>query len=463
MLSIDPSEIKMDDEIESELADALGRLKKLLKPTKKEKKKSAAKQRPTQGLALLYAVAILQLYNGEPDALEILEDLKECFDKLQGKQAGDDSDTSEFLIEILLSLVARPSALMRQVSQQVFAAFSSTITAGGLAMLTDPLAAGESAKGQQALFNIEDEMMEDAEEDGTASDDDEDEDDNESELDSDVEIVDLEESSGGDEDEEGDDGSDDAEEDGENTDEDDDMEQLKDLEALDDALAKVLGSHRLDKDAEAESSDEDEDMSDSEMMALDDKLASVFKQRIKRAGNKNKENKSAKETVVNFKNRVLDLLDIYVHEQAGNPLAFRLLVPLLQLMRTTKTKPLANRAHDVIVSLSRALRKARNNREDRAGGDVEEQMAILREMHGEALKDGAHGFAKAASTASLAVASSLYAMDRANGIGINKLYHETQLAWHAGKIQVQPSFFIDWLNWCQGHLASGAAAAGQAS
>ncbi|MDA4132561.1 MAG: DNA polymerase V family protein, partial [Thaumarchaeota archaeon] len=322
ILSIDPSEIKMDDEIESGLADALGRLKKLLKPTKKKKtKKSATKQRPTEGLALLYAVAILQLYNGEPDALEILEDLQECFDKLQSKQAGDDSGTSESLIEILLSLVARPSALMRQVSQQVFAAFSSTITAGGLALLTEPLAAGEGAKGQQALFNIEDEMMEDAEEDGTASDND-DADDDESELDSDVEIVDLEESAGGDEDEEGDDGSDDAEETHEDTDEDDDMEQLRDLEALDDALAKVLGSHRLDKDAEAESSDEDEDMSDSEMMALDDKLASVFKQRIKRAGNKNKENKNAKETVVNFKNRVLDLLDIYVHEQAGNPLAF---------------------------------------------------------------------------------------------------------------------------------------------
>ncbi|KAK3947739.1 DNA polymerase phi-domain-containing protein [Pseudoneurospora amorphoporcata] len=444
------TDLDPEDEIGGAVLEAYEKLKDLLDPAKDIKDTKA----PRQALALLYAVAILQFYNEDPDVMNLLEELEECYDKLAGDediQGGE--GIAEFLVEILLAMVARPSSLMRQVSQQVFEAFTNLMSPEAIKLLTDPLAAEESAKGQQALFSTEDEDMANAE--GSDDEHDHEEDGSHEELDSDVEIVNLEEA--GSDDEPSDNDSDDENED--DDEEEPESENQEALDALDTALAEALGSHGLDKDADAPDTSDESDMSDSEMMEVDAKLAEIFKHRTKAANtNKKKEKKDAKETVINFKHRVLDLLAIFIKKEAAvaNPLAFEVLLPLLELIRTTTTKPLANKACEMINNFSKSLKKAKSNFGDINEEQVDELVVTFQEVHLEAPKDGSHAFAKAASTASLAIASVLVAREKTDEVF--ELYADSQLKWFKGEIKIPPAFFSDWLNWCQSHASASAAA-----
>ncbi|KAM0478537.1 hypothetical protein ACHAPX_005126 [Trichoderma viride] len=466
--SIDSSAVTMSEEIKSAIESALSRMHKLLK----QKTKTDNDKTLTQGLAMLHAISIFQLYNQDPDAMEVLDDLAQFHERLQeGKLGDDDTGSSEFLVEILLSMVARPSSLMRQVSQQVFEAFTSQISVGGLELLFGPLGANESTKGQKELFNTEDDGMDI---DGEGSSDEEDDDVEEIsniEIDSDVEFVDLGDADG----EEGDDDDeDDEEEEDDDKDEDDDDDEEEEEEAkegpieIDIPLSQILKSHRLDKDAEAESSDDEGDMSDSQMFALEDKLAEVFKQRAKARPDSKKQKKDAKQSVINFKNRILDFLDIYVKNEVLSPLAFSLLIPLLDLMRTTSTKTLASRACEIILNYQKGLKKARSagGNKDAADAatteaaaapvyDAEQLLSVLVEVHEEAGKDNAHAYAKAASAASLIVASAMFATDKELVKQAAAVYAKTQSDWVLGEAKLQNSFFADWNNWCQNHASQG--------
>ncbi|KAF7559549.1 hypothetical protein G7046_g4612 [Stylonectria norvegica] len=446
--SIDPSQVAMTEEIKTTVEEALSRMKKLLKrKTKTEDEKSLA-----QSLAMLHAVAIFQLYNQDSDAMEVLNDLEQYSDRLKkGTTEDEEGGSSELLVEILLSMVARPSSLMRQVSQQVFEAFTSQISAQGLDLLTAPLFADESAKGQQQLFNTEDDDMEVDEDESSG-----DEETSDVEIDSDVEFVDLKAENG---ENESDDEDEDEDEEDEEEDDAEDEEGEQEPQDLDDLVSKILKSHRLDKDEDAPESESDADMSDSEMLALDVALAEVFKQRGKAKPDSKKQKKDAKQTVVNFKNRILDLLDIYVKNETRNPLTFSLLMPLLHLMRTTPTKPLASRACEIILNYQKALKKARSNKEDVKHPSADDLLGLLLEVHAEAAKDNAHAYAKAASAASLIVAATLFTADKNKIKDVAAVYAKTQSDWVMGEARLQSSFFADWNNWCQNQAAQASQAA----
>ncbi|PHH74413.1 hypothetical protein CDD82_4948 [Ophiocordyceps australis] len=428
--SINPTSQTMTDEIKKILDEALLRMKMLLK----RKSSSAADKNLKQSLALLHAISIFQLYNEDPDAVEVLDDLSQFYNRLQSGKAHDGSGgSSELLVEILLSMVARPSSLVRQVSQHVFDGFTSNLSCSGLQLLIDPLGSGESTKGQRELFNTGDDEESDASA-SVASDDD---------MDSDVEIVSVN----------GDADSTPDTDQGEQDDDDDKPE----TQHLDELVGKILNSHRLDKDHEASESSSDDDMSDSEMMALDEKLAQVFKQRAKaQAGSSTKDKKDAKQSVVNFKHRILDLVDIYTRNEALNPLAFELLLPLLRLMHSTSAKPLATRACDIILSFQRGSRRARASANDKTPQpeiDSDALLTLLVQLHHEAGQDKSHAYAKAASAASLSIAAALLAADRQSIRKIATVYANTQSLWVLGEARLQNSFFTDWNNWCQNHAS----------
>ncbi|KAH8771491.1 putative DNA polymerase V [Hyaloscypha finlandica] len=434
--SFSPDAVEMDSGIVGAKDQAISTLEKILKKIEKAKPEKKA---PLQALTLLYSLVIFQLYNGEPEAVSILEELKHCYDKLIRHKDTESSnaDASEVLVELLLSFISKPSALLRKVTQHVFGAFMTEMTAGGLKLMTDVLEPDESLRGQQQLFDQEPEDGDFMEE---GSDD---------ELDSDVEVVDM----NGDEghlnshlaEEDSEDDGDDGEAESDNEEEDD-----EDAKKLDEALAKALGNRVLQQGDEE--SDSDADMTDSEMMALDSKLVEIFSQR-KKIPNKKQEQKDAKETVVNFKSHVLDLLEIYVKKQATNHLAFNLLLPLLQLIRMTKTKQLAEKAHNIILAFSKASRAAKKS-EDALSVNISEQTKLLKAIHLEASKDPSHMFAKAASSASLLVASSMYKVDKGSVKKIAGVYRDSQVAWVAGEVKMQAAFFVEWVNWCQSHANS---------
>ncbi|KAI0176827.1 DNA polymerase phi-domain-containing protein [Pestalotiopsis sp. NC0098] len=423
VLTIDASAVQMSDEIEAERKTAVKALKKLVKASTKASKRSGS----SLGLALLYAITILQLYNGDADALSTLEDLKQCSEKMDEA----DNDASALLVEILLSLVSRPSPMMRQITQQVFESFTSQLTEDALERLTEPLMAEENIKGQQALFDAEDEEMLDVAEgeDGSDDDDDDVEEDEISEIGSDVEFVTL----NGEAPEEDEDSDEEAEEADES-----DAQAYADLDAK---LEEILGSHRLDKDKDADSDDES-DLSDSDMMEFDQKLAEVFKQRVQKP-NKKKENQDAKETMIIFKHRILDFLDIYVKKEAQNPLAFGLLVPLLQVIRTTSTKEIGNKAAKVIGDLADAVKKQKKS--SKTGGSVE----LLQQVLQEAGKDSSHAYARAVSASGLLLASSIGDVEK-----VMDVYYASLKDWALRGAANQASLYSDWLNWLQAHRKS---------
>lgn len=252
-------------------------------------------------------------------------------------------------------------------------------------------------------------------------------------LDSDVEVVDAsdEEKSGS--------GSED--------------ENEEELAAFDAKLAEALGTRRADEDLAANdsSSDSGEEMNDEQMEAVDDMLARVFKAR-KQALNKKRDKKDARETMVNFKNRVLDLLEIYVKKCTSSVLALDLLLPLLRLTRTSTVKQLSQKAGNVLREYTRlckgnALPKLSS---DADGEDqVKAAWELLRAIHKEAMLSGPAAHAASASQASLLLVKVLVAHDKKNISAVVDLYAETrktQLL--SNKCHVQPTFFTDWNNWC---------------
>ncbi|KAG9257988.1 DNA polymerase phi-domain-containing protein [Emericellopsis atlantica] len=443
VLSIDSAAIDMAPEIRTAVDDALARMKKLMKrKTKTEGEKTSA-----LSLAMLHAVSILRLYNEDPDAMETLQDLEQIAERSKkGRKDEDDEGSTEILVEVLLSMVSRPSKLMREVSQQIFGAFTSQMTTEALELLTGPLTTSESTKGQKELFDT----AEDGDEIVDGSDEEEDaveemqgiELNSDGEIDSDVEFVDLKaDGTEADSDEDDSDADDDDDED-----EDSDKKQgPMDIDDFDKLVGDILKSHRLDKDADAASSDDDQDMSDSEMLAMDDKLGEVFKQQAKSKPDSKQQKRDAKAAVVNLKNRILDLLEIFIKNEPLNPLAFSVLVPLLSLMRTTGVKPLASRASAIVVDYQKRMKKARNNKEVKQSGLTADVIfPYLAEVHEEARQGGdSHEYSKTASAASLLLAVTMHVLDKSSEEKVNDLYSQT----FAAKKGLQLAFFADWENW----------------
>lgn len=458
--AIDPNLQTMTAEIKEAVADASKRMKKLLK----RKARSQTETDTAQALAMLHACSIFQLYNEDPDAMEILSDLSQFCERLHpsksSKSSTNHDGSAELLVEILLSMVARPSSLTRQVSQQVFEAFTSQITAEGLELLTAPLASGESTQGQQELFNTDADAA-DADSDMAEAEDDQMIDVDEAsdfEIDSDVEFVGLE---GAANDTEGDDsqGAEDEDENEGSRQASEDV-QWEDAEELDAKLGEILNSHRLDKDIEAQSSSDEDEMSDSDMFKLDEQLAAAMAPHMKaNKPNAKKEKKEAKQSVVNFKYRILDLLETYMRNEVLNSLTFSILVPLLRLVRSTSTKSLATKASGIIIDYRKRLKKARSQARGASNGHHDASrndtlLALLSEIHEEATQDDSHAYAKAASAASLIVASTMLENDGEAAMAqIVGVYAKTMAAWGAKECKMQKLFFDDWVNWTESHAA----------
>ncbi|KAL4895395.1 DNA polymerase phi-domain-containing protein [Aspergillus ambiguus] len=413
------------DEFGKFIIDVDDKLRESIKNAFKSLKKLSSKKEESTGVdafKLLYSMTILQVYNGDADAVSMLEELDFCFSKIFGDKKSKDEDTSDAsdaLVEILLSFASKPSQLFRRMSEQVFGAFADKVTETGLDSLTSILEAKESLAGQQEMFEKEDE---EGDEEMIDVD----------EEDSDVEVVDAE-ASGSEDD--GDSSEAEEDNDGGNDDE----------EAIFEAkLAEALGTHRADQDLNAESSDSDADMDDDEMEKVDSALIKVFQARRDALGQK-KDKKDAKENMVNFKNRVLDLLEIYVKKCHSKILTLDLLLPLLRLTRLSSSKQVANKANTVLREYTKLCKGSALP----AIQETEPVWELLQAIHKEATHSGPPAHPSACSQASLLVVKVLVAHDKDAVAGVVDVYAATrkqQLL--SKKCHVQPSFFTDWNNWC---------------
>ncbi|KAJ5653717.1 hypothetical protein N7490_000720 [Penicillium lividum] len=412
--------INIDDKLQESIKTAFKSLKKLSSKEKKGETSSIS------AFKLLYSMTVLQVYNGDPDAVSMLDELEFCYSKIMDDQDSEDaSDASDALVEILLSFASKQSQLFRRMSEQVFGAFADQVSETGLESLISILEAKESLAGQQEMFEDQDEGEEE-EEDDDVEEVSGDEDDK-MDVDSDVEVVE-----GGD-----DSNSDDDDEEAS----DDDEEDAAEVAAFEAKLAAALGNHGLDKDGD----DSDSDMNDDDMDAVDEQLANVFRAR-RQVTSQQKDKKGARENMVNFKNRVLDLIEIFIKKCHSRVLALDLLLPLLRLSRRSSVKQIANKANSVLREYTKLCK---GSAVPKIEGETDSVWELLRSIHKEAAHSAPPTHAAASSQASLLVVKVLVAHDKASISGVVDVYGETrkeQLC--STKCHVQPSFFTEWNNWC---------------
>ena len=220
----------------------------------------------------------------------------------------------------------------------------------------------------------------------------------------------------------------------------------EELAAFDSKLAEALRTHRADNDmdADANATSSDEDMNDEQMEALDVHLETIFKER-KKVANKKTEKKSAKETIVNFKLRVLDLLQIYIKQQYTNPIVLNLVLPLLLLIRTTGSKQVTEKGCNVVRELARLCK----GKAVPVPTDADAIMTLLGLVHKEAERQGSHAHGNACSQMSLLLVKVLVGFDRKYVGAVVEMYATTRTHQLLDKhCNVHPGFFSDFNNWC---------------
>ncbi|THW55573.1 hypothetical protein D6D20_09374 [Aureobasidium pullulans] len=414
---------KADEEIVNNLETAHKTLKALKKLEQKQKE---SKKAPLRAFKALYALSILLVYNGEADVVPVLEDLELCYQSWKKSE-----DASVMLVEILLSFISKPSAVYRKIAQQVFEAFSSQLDAEGLQSMLDILDKSENLSGQQELF----EQADDAEEGGESGSDEDASDvemlDGEGasdvEIDSDVEVVEGSESGSSDEE----DSEDEAE-----------ADEAADLEDFENKLALAL---KTTKPTEEDSDFDESDMDDEQMMAIEGHLTTIFTERKKITSNKKKDNKDAKENIVNFKNRVLDLLTIFAKQEHSNKLTLDLVLPMLTLIRTTTSKQISDKAFGLLQQFFGACNKTKKFPE---ADNASEVLALLHSVHDEIRANASKLHSNACSRSSLFLAKILINLDAKHYSDVADCYNNLQKEWYNNpKSQIQPSVFTEWTSW----------------
>ncbi|MCJ1249248.1 DNA-directed DNA polymerase [Trapelia coarctata] len=399
--------------------------KTLVKIDDEVRKVDEARKGQLRAFKLLYTMSILQVYNGDADAVSMLEELQTCYtDLVKYKSEESKAEGSEILFEIILSFVSKPSLLFKRLAHQVFSAYTSLLNTAGLQSMIMVLEAKETISGQQDVFERADDQAMDSEQ----SDEDM----------SDVEVVEAVNGDAGSDDDAASSGSrSNQSEDGDGKD-----AELAEFNAK---LAQALGTRRLDQDLAIEEESSDEDMDDDQMAALDAQLETVFKERKKATTNKN-ERKDAKETVVIFKSRVLELLEIYVKQQFLNPLALELILPLLTLVRTTTSKPVSEKACNLIREYSKLYKL-----KDQIPGEpaiLERASSVMDDIHLAVLLEGSNAYGNACSQASLLAAKIIIANGGKPAVVVQR-YAATQERFLTDPTcHVRTSFFSEWLNWC---------------
>ena len=217
------------------------------------------------------------------------------------------------------------------------------------------------------------------------------------------------------------------------------------LAALNAKLAQIVGTRPGNEDLDAEdNSSSDEDMTDEQMFELNESLENIFREQ-KKVTSKKTDKKDARDNMINFKCRVLDLLEIYVKQEHRNGLGLSLIVPILTLVRTTTSPLVSRKACDVMREYARLCKGNGVPQIE----DTEPVFGLLLAVHVEAMKEGSNAHAGACSQASLLLVRVLVAYDRECLRRIVKIYGATQEnTLFDSSCKVKTSFFTDWLNWC---------------
>ncbi|CAN3372082.1 hypothetical protein DIURU_000386 [Diutina rugosa] len=468
-----PLAVEFDDELKACKNDAL----QYLGIVSELQDKSPAEFRPQlYCFELMFSMVLLQLYLCDEEALQVLGELRMCFEQtFLAELDNGEFDTSVVLTEILLSLSVRKSSLTRRLVSTVWGSFMCTrndqgdlhVTPKALDLLYEVLVTKENKQGQLNLFEGEGEYGPENEGD----DDDDDEDDSQKEDDDSSSDSDSD-SDSDDEDDDDDEAEkkanpskkaedDDDEDDDSDTDSSDSNDNANTKDQLDEEtrkkLAEALG---VDNEVKFEDMSSDDDLSESsmdddEMMEMDGELSRIFKERrdaleaIESGNKQKKEAEDAKEQMVFFKNRVLDLLEVFNKAEPNHPYNLTMIPSLLDLIRMTTDKNLGVKAHKLLkTKVSKTKVPAKEVQE----GDADNFMEMLKLVQDKASQSKcSQSYSLACGQACIVLAKNIVSMDATKLDDVIDVYTQSLKTWAApgSKSKIQPSLFFDFINWLQ--------------
>lgn len=408
---------------------------------------------------LLFSMVLLQLYMGEAETVDVLEELKTCYlETFTGE--GAEMNTSIILTEIILSFVSKKSTSLKKLSTIVWESLMCSTDQDGklnvnndcFKLLFSVLTTKENEEGQKVLFEGEDEFgsIEDEGEDEEEDDDEDDKEDEDKEIDNEAD-------------------SDENDNSDESDDESDDLTAKVD-KSTNIKLAKALGVSTessgevkyedLDSFGDDDDDYESESMDDEQMMAIDGELSRIFVERRNAlsANNTNKrkaELMEAKENILLFKSRILDLLDSFSKEQPNSVYNLTFIKPIVTLMNMTTDKSLGTKAHKILksrISKVRITQKEINElyptEEDKASF-TSSHLALLDWLQIQAGKyssNNAHSLACGQSC--IIISKALVSLDAKLLETIITSYCKTMCVWATeSKNRIQASMFFDFINW----------------
>ena len=317
----------------------------LRRKLRKLSQSTEAKTDTAIAIDLICIMVVVSLAGGQSEAWDMAEDLLDLDESLASTGSENTSERqTDALVEMLVALVAEPSSLYRRASNWAFDLLSLKMTKAAMRVMLEVLVKKENVSGKQDIEQPTPE--EEYESDDVMSEDEVSADEHSNlEIDSDVEEMETDrslstssEDSNADDNEELEDSMDESLEGSES--------DSSELVRFNEALGTTLGTSNQKKEGSDES---DESMDDEQMMALEPKLAEVFKHRLgvrtqdmnrsslrKRGGEKKQQQAAARKSILDFKNRILDMLESFVTKYSSHVLTNEVTLSLLSLVRSTR-------------------------------------------------------------------------------------------------------------------------------
>ncbi|XP_034946245.1 myb-binding protein 1A [Chelonus insularis] len=298
----------------------------------------------------------LFIFSDPEMAISVINEVHSCFERfnnkksLKGTKKQKEPKWVDVIIDLFLSLLSKNSHLLRSLIQCVFPHICSMLTATAIHHILEVL----DPSNEQDLLISEDQQNDNL----SNSESDSDDEDHKNKVNKKTKSK-KHENEDNTEDEEDEDENEDADDDDDEDDDDDDDEMSEDNEdetlneKLRIAVSQALGDTAFQNEEEDIDIDE---IDEEEGKRLDESLAAAFRMlRDNRPSNRRKQSKTA-ETLMNFRTRVIDLLEIYLDSGPSMALALDMLTPLFASLefciKDHHQKPLESRIRSCIKKLS---------------------------------------------------------------------------------------------------------------
>eukprot|EP01125_Pyxidicula_operculata_P012838 TRINITY_DN4231_c0_g1_i1.p1 TRINITY_DN4231_c0_g1~~TRINITY_DN4231_c0_g1_i1.p1 ORF type:complete len:1287 (+),score=379.66 TRINITY_DN4231_c0_g1_i1:74-3934(+) len=307
--------LKTTQDLSKKLQKLVSQLQKL-NGAKNDKNEVKSRIKQLQSFNILLLHVGLHLYSNPQETKDTVKELCELSEELfDEKRSVQGSTIVHVITDIFVSLLVRPTAVLRNVIEIAFQSFCPMLDKTSLYVILDAIKKNydndmeeeEESGGddEELIAKDEEEQKKKAKENG--------EDDNDDGDNDDMEVDDSKKTNKNKK---------------EKKDKKDKKDKKNDKKKVEKKVEEV---EEEDDDEEEEESADFSSMDDEQMFAMDEKLSEI----MKTMKDSKREKMSGNIEAINFKLRLIGLIDIFIKKQPENAFIFELIVPLIDTTITT--------------------------------------------------------------------------------------------------------------------------------